>query len=120
MREFLIPPGMTFWQALQKGMVPAIESDRYKAFVGSLPCVLTGQPAHVHHLVGHGLKPVGGKTSDFLSFPLAPELHVGGRSAIHVVGHKVWEQQYGDQRVFVMQTLFEAAARGFFKVVPSP
>lgn len=112
-REFLYPPDLTFWQALQRGLVPMVEDKDYLAFVASLPCVITGErPVEVHHTVGHGLKGVGEKVSDYLSFPLSPTLHRTGKQALHVVGHKAWEELHGNQMEYVGRTLFEAVMRG--------
>lgn len=114
-REFIIPPGLTFWQALQRGLVPMVQDPAYLSFVGSLPCVITGEtPVEVHHTVGHGLKGVGEKTSDYLSFPLSPILHRTGKQAMHVIGHKAWEELHGNQMEYVGRTLFEAVMRGVF------
>lgn len=115
--ELLYPPSLTFWQALQKGMVPALKDAEYLAWVASRPCVITGDAAHAHHLVGHGLKPVGGKVSDYLAFPLSPVLHQTGAKALHVIGHKAWEELHESQLVYVAMTLTEAVYRGVIRRV---
>lgn len=117
-RQFIIPAGMSFWRALQAGLVGDWRSPAYLAFVASLPCVITGAPAHAHHLIGHGVRGTGKKTNDYLAFPLCPMLHTDGPRAIHVVGCNTWEEQNGDQRIYVAQTLTEAIARGVLKVRP--
>lgn len=117
MSELLIPAGMFFWQAMLAGLVRPIEHEGYLRWVRSRPCVISGKEADAHHLVGHSLKPVGGKVSDLLVFPLAPELHRPDYTeGLHRLGHKEWERRYGDQRIFVMQTLVEAAHRGVLRL----
>lgn len=115
--EFLIPPGLTFWQALQRGLVPMVQNPAYLAWVSTLPCSITGDgPVEVHHLIGHGVKGVGEKASDFLAMPLSPVLHRTGSKAIHVIGHKAWEELHGNQMEYVGRTLFEAVMRGVLSV----
>ena len=109
----LFPPQMTFWQALQGGMIPAIESEAYLAWVRTLPSVISGRTGCVaHHLVGHGLKGKGVKVSDLLTMPLHPDEHTDSRTALHVLGSPDWEQRNDDQRIYVLRTLVEAIYRG--------
>ena len=116
--DLLYPPGLTFWQALQKGMVPRIKSPAYLQFVSTLPCCVSGKrPVTVHHMVGHGCEGQGTKTSDLLAIPLAPEYHLPQfPEGIHAIGQHKWEERYGDQMVFVAQTLLEAVWRGVLKI----
>lgn len=116
--DLLYPPGLTFWQAVQKGMVPKLKSPAYLQFVSTLPCCVSGKrPVTVHHMVGHGLEGQGTKTSDLLAIPLAPEYHLPGYpEGIHAMGMRAWETKFDDQRIYVMQTLFEAVARGVLKI----
>lgn len=118
MKPILIPPGIPFWHALQYGYVPPIESETYLKWVRSLPCVITRQkPVDAHHIVGHGLKPVGGKVSDLLTIPLSPDLHRPDfPNGLHRLGHKEWERRYGDQRISVMETLVQAVYEGVIKL----
>lgn len=113
----IYPPSMTFWQALQGGLVFPVRSERYLAFVRSLPSVISARTGCVaHHLVGHGLKAKGGKVSDLMTFPLLPEEHRGRAGALHDLGSVAWESRHQDQRVFVFQTLLEAIHRGVLKL----
>jgi len=110
----LIPPGLSFWQAIQRGYLEPLNSPPYLAWVAELPCCVSSRkPVTVHHIVGHGLKAVGGKVSDFLTIPLAPELHLpdypGG---LHRLGHKAWEERHGSQLDFVARTLLQAVYEG--------
>lgn len=105
----LYPPDMTFAQAMRAGLVKPARDPRYLEYVAGLPCCITAQrPVTVHHIVGHGLKAAGGKTSDYLAIPLAPELHQNGPMALHVLGHKAWEEIYGSQLEFSALTLLQA------------
>ena len=117
MNDIFYPPSMTFWQALQTGRVDVFTSEKYLDFVRGLPCVITGGKAEAHHLVGHGLKPVGGKVNDLLTFPLAPRMHRPEYAgSLHHLSGAVWEKEHGDQRIYVMQTLVEAVLRGVLRV----
>lgn len=109
----LIPPGMSFWQACQAGIVRPMRSRPYLAYLHTLPCAVTGsRNITVHHVIGHGLKAMSSKTDDFLAFPLAAELHQDGPSAIHVIGSKAWEPLYGSQLEFSLRTLLQAIREG--------
>lgn len=105
---------MTWWQALQAGYVQLPSSPAYIEWLHELPCAVSGDRHDVaaHHLVGHGLKAVGGKTSDFLAFPLSATLHQHGRDALHVTGHKPWEEKFGSQLEFSLRTLLQAIHEG--------
>ncbi len=112
----IYPPQMSFWRALQAGLVPEWRSERYLAWVRKLPSVLSGKtPCDAHHLVGHGLKGKGGKVSDMLVFPLTHEEHQESKTALHVLGSSDWERRFDDQRIFVLQTLVEAIHRGVLR-----
>lgn len=112
--KMILPPGMTFWSGLQKGYVGAIKSPAYLGYVASLPCCVSGQVGvTVHHIVGHGLKGNGEKTSDLLAIPLAPHLHLPGYpEGLHHMGHKAWELKYGSQVDFAARTLLQAVYDG--------
>lgn len=117
MTGLIYPPSMSFWRALQAGMIPEWRSDKYLAWVRTLPSAISGgTPCAAHHLVGHGLKGKGSKVSDMLVFPLTAAEHQTSREALHVLGSAEWEQRFGDQRIYVMQTLVEAIHRGVLKI----
>lgn len=110
---YQIPPGLTFWQALQRGYVPRLESSAYLEWVASLPCCVSGmRGVEVHHLIGHGVKGNGEKTPDLLAIPLAPALHRTGPEAIHVIGHRPWEVRFGSQLELAGRTLLQAVYEG--------
>lgn len=111
----ILPAGADFWVALQAGRIPEWRSEKYLAYVRTLPCVVTRETKGVqaHHIVGHGLKANGGRVSDMMVFPLHFEAHLPMYSgALHQLGHKEWERIHGDQRVFVFQTLVRAIHDG--------
>lgn len=118
-RRLIIPPGLTFWQAVQRGYVATIESERYMKWLHTLPCCLTGSRINVtvHHVVGHGLKPIGGKTTDLLAFPIVTELHLPNfAGGLHAIGHKAWEQVWGSQLEFSARTLMQAVYEGVLEL----
>lgn len=117
--SLLIPPGLSFWQALQRGYLrKPWHSRKYLAFVASLPCCITGrQPVTVHHIIGHGLEGQGTKTPDLLTIPLVAEYHLPQfPDGIHAIGREEWEALHGDQLVFVARTVLEAVYRGVLVV----
>lgn len=112
----IIPPGLTFWQAMQKGLLPQLNEARYLAWLKEQPCVVTGQrPVDVHHLIGHGLRATGRKTTDWLAIPLALHLHRDSAEAIHVIGCKEWERRYGSQLEHAARTLLAAIYAGVLR-----
>ena len=115
--SYIIPPGMSFWQALVAGYVKPAQCPAYLEWVATLPCCVTGKmPVTVHHIIGHGLKGTGTKTSDFLAIPLSPELHQDSPQAIHVMGCHAWEQENGSQLEYAAQTLLRAIYDGVLTV----
>jgi hypothetical protein len=114
--DLLIPPSMSFWKALQAGLVEPLEDPRYIAWLHTRRCVISGERGKrvtAHHLVGHGLKAVGGKVSDYLAFPLVTYLHLPDYpEGLHKLGHKEWERRHGSQLEFVARTLIEAVYEG--------
>lgn len=107
---------MTFWQALQGGYVPALQCEAYLSYLRTLPCVITGAPAEPHHIVGHWMRGSGKRTSDFLAFPLAPELHRADyATGLHHMGHKAWEAQNGSQLEWAARTLLQAVYDGVLR-----
>lgn len=115
--DFILPPGMQFWQGVQFGYVPLFKCPEYIAWLHTLPCVVRGtKPVTVHHIIGHGLKCVGGKTHDLLAIPLTPELHQDGKWAIHEIGGRRWEVEFGSQLEFSAKCLLQAVYEGVLKL----
>jgi hypothetical protein len=76
-------------------------SERYLAWVRSLPSVVDGAIGCVaHHITGHGQGGMAIKPSDLLTFPLTPEQH----GELHH-DFKAWEYLYGSQWKWVALTL---------------
>jgi hypothetical protein len=79
-----------------------VKSKKYLDVVRALPCAVTGRyGVEAHHLIGHGQGGMGLKSSDFLAFPLSPELH----RELHDHGWKTWEDKHGSQWRFVAETM---------------
>lgn len=64
-----------------------------------------------HHLVGHGMRGMGLKSPDWACIPMSRHEH----TRLHDMGHHKWEEIYGDQRIYVMQTLGCAIDEGVLK-----
>lgn len=100
---------------MRAGLIKTDHDSKYLEFVAGLPCCVTGsRPVTVHHLIGHNLRGIGDKTSDYLSIPLSPELHQNDFEALHVIGHKRWEEKFGSQLEHAALTLLQAIQEGFF------
>ena len=70
-------------------------SEKYKAYIRTLDCCVTGAPAEcAHHVIGVGLGGVmGSKVDDSLVIPLTSEIH----HELHATSVKEWEDKYGLQ-----------------------
>lgn len=113
----LIPPGMTLMRFMQSGLHRPERIRAYLTWVESLPCSICAQapPSVAHHLVGMGLKGVGGKVSDLLTMPLCAACHTWALDSIHELGHEQWEKRRGPQAQFVMLTLYQALIEGVLR-----
>lgn len=116
--NFILPPGMSFWQGLQFGYVPTADDPAYIRWLHTLPCCVSGTRHNItaHHVIGHGLKAVGGKTSDYLAIPLSAELHLADFPGGLHRGHKAWEVRHGSQLEFSARTLLQAVYEGVLKL----
>lgn len=91
------------------GNLPRVKSKKYLDWVRTLPCAITGKyGVHAHHLIGHGQGGMGLKASDFLAFPLCPELH----QELHDHGWKQWEELHDSQWKHVAKTMHLALEQG--------
>lgn len=87
-------------------------SKKYTEWVKQLPSVVSRRPADdPHHLVGHGYSGMGTKVSDIWTFPLTREEH----TELHLIGYKAWEDLYGSQMKFVIETIELAVQEGVIK-----
>lgn len=88
-------------------------SKKYRLYVSSLPCCLTGkinESNDPHHIKGRGF---GGssKCSDLFCIPLAHDLH----QELHQIGWKSFERKHNFcQLVKVLETIEQAFADGAF------
>jgi hypothetical protein len=115
-RSALAAPSHSFWQAIQTGNLKMMEAPAYIAWLHTLPCCVTGRKGKgitAHHVVGHGLKASGGKTSDYLAIPLFYDVHLPNYpNGLHALGHKEWERRHGSQLEFSTRTLLQAIYDG--------
>ena len=87
---------------------------KYIDWIMTQPCVITQMDAEApHHIKGHGQ---GGSTkaSDLFTFPLVNMYHTGDHG-IHTYGYPKWEKIFGNQWIFVIDTIHKAIAAGIVK-----
>lgn len=104
----IIPPGMDFHRALTLGYVGRLESDAYRRWVKTLPCVCCGMPGDdPHHPHGAGFKGMGTKVPDWWCFSMTRNCH----DNLH---HNVaaWEELHGSQHMHALMTLTQAIHEG--------
>lgn len=88
--SFMRKPKMLTW-----------ESNKYLAFVRTLPCRQCGVKAGIaHHLIQHGEGKMGGKAHDIFTFPLCNQHH----QELHR-GVDAWEKVHGTQLWHVKETI---------------
>ena len=75
------------------------ESDHMEA-VAALGCIISGQPAEVHHIAGHGVR-----ASHYETIPLSAHHHRNGPigEAVHS-GRRSFEARYGTERELLAKT----------------
>lgn len=85
------------------------ESEKYLAFVRSLPCVVTGRTEGVvaHHLIGHGEGKMAGKAHDLFTMPLT----AGEHRKFHD-DPKGWEARNGSQLLHIKNIIKKALDLG--------
>lgn len=90
-------------------IVKPYRSEKYLAWVRTLPSVISERPADdAHHLIGHGQGGMGTTVTDIWTFPLTRDEH----GELHNIGWVVWEDKYGDQWQFVGKILHKAIIEG--------
>lgn len=97
----IIPPNMSFRQALKRGFVGRIEDRQHLDWVKQQLCCACEQPADdPHHIVSVGYKGQSTKSPDWWAIPLCRHHH----DALH---HNVsdWEQTHGPQIEHALVTL---------------
>lgn len=104
----MIPPGLTFKQAIQKGYIKPIRNKAYTDWVKSLPCCVCGkQSDDPHHIIQAGYGGKGTKASDLWTIPLCREHHDELHKDVDA-----WEFAHGMQFEFVALTLLQAVHDG--------
>jgi len=80
----------------------------YKDLIASMGCIVTGQPAEIHHVkcFFNG----AGRVSDYLIIPLAPELHRNGNEAIHH-NRSLFEMIHGREIDLLAKTIKRVAEK---------
>jgi len=73
---------------------------KYLKRVAELGCVICGNEAVAHHVIGSKQSGMGMKVSDKLTFPLCVAHH----HFIHQYGYKTFEHKFGHQADFIRQT----------------
>ena len=89
----IVPPWLSFREALGAGHLGRIEDRKYLDWVKTLTCCACDVPADdPHHIVVAGFKGMGSKTPDYWAIPLCREHH----DALHH-NRTEWEERYGSQ-----------------------
>lgn len=104
----VIPPYMSFQQALTSGYVGRIEDKSFTKWVKTLPCCACGDKADdPHHPHGAGFKGMGTKVPDYWCIPLCRTCH----DELHHDVHR-WEDVNGTQFQHTALTLLQAIHQG--------
>jgi hypothetical protein len=107
----VIPPYLTFAQALQRGFVPRLESRAYLDWVKRQKCVCCGQPADdPHHPISVGFGGKATKVPDWWAIPLTRQCH----DELHRSPSE-WEGRHGPQLQHALLTLTQAIHEGKLK-----
>ena len=80
---------------------PATDGERdHMSAVAALGCIISGQPAEVHHIAGHGVR-----ASHYETIPLSAWHHRNGPigEAVHS-GRRSFEARYGTERELLAKT----------------
>lgn len=104
----IIPPGMSFKQAMSAGYVGRLQDRGYMDWVKELACCSCQAPADdPHHVVSVGFKGMGTKVPDYWTIPLCRVCH----DELH---HNVsaWEEKNGPQIEHALLTLTQAINDG--------
>lgn len=95
-------------RALRSGVLGRIESDKYRAWVKTLPCTACGAPADdPHHPYGVGYGGAATKCPDWWCIPLCR----GHHDELHV-SPTTWEAMHGAQLEHALLTLTRAIYEG--------
>jgi len=78
------------------GAPPTALERRYMAYIASLPCLVCGRPATVHHVSSDGFKRIA--RSHMLLSPLCPGHHMiqhGPTISVEALGHAGFTEYHG-------------------------
>lgn len=73
------------------------------SLLAELGCIICGQPAQIHHLIGVKYRGMGQKADNEYTIPLCASCHTG-KNGIHQIGKKTWEARYGTQEELLIKT----------------
>jgi hypothetical protein len=81
------------YSGLRFAKSPRIDNPKYKAWIISLPCLITRRPGpnDPHHVPKKGHAAEGQKTDDTRCIPLCHRLHV----ELHTIGRDTFAAKYG-------------------------
>lgn len=93
--------------------VPRIDEPTYRAWVRTLPCSVKRchHTSEAHHRVGHGRCGTV-KTDDLECMPLCRIHH----AELHDHGWEAFEEKYGAQSAFIVETLIQAHRQGVLPI----
>jgi hypothetical protein len=109
----VVPPYLSFRDALTRGYVERMEDRGYMNWVKTLRCVGCNAPADdPHHPHGTGFKGMGTKVPDWWAIPICRTCHDELHHDVHA-----WEERNGSQFEHVALTLLQAVREERLKFV---
>jgi hypothetical protein len=87
---------------------------RHHDRVAALGCLVSGQPATLHHVTGYADRPGRFTRDDWLVVPLAPEYHLiqhGPKTSVEALGHQGFFLKYGIDLLAVAMRLSDESQR---------
>lgn len=104
----MIPPSMSFRQALKAGYLGKLHDRAYLDWVKGLNCCACAAPADdPHHMWSRGYNAHGSRSPDYFSIPLCRACHDDLHRDVNG-----WEDRNGQQIEHVALTLLQAIAEG--------
>lgn len=90
---------------MQGGKQPTAEQKRWHDFVAGMGCVITGQPASIHHCVGTTARHNKVHIGQWWVIPLSYEAHQG-KHGIHG-DRKLFNRKWGESRKEIEKNIFQ-------------